>query len=147
MRLPVQCDGSAAPSHRRLSAGDCRRPGCQCRALSQPGRNRGDLVSTSSDQEHANAALMSAREPGEARILEQLLSTRKPGEVTKRYLDQARGILKERHFAGASGAEIVRDLTAAVDDVIRALYSYAVVEHDRRFSRLNQRLAVLARGG
>ncbi len=104
-------------------------------------------MSTSSDQEHANAALMAAREPGEARILEQLLSTRKPGEVTKRYLDQARAILKERHFAGASGAEIVRDLTAAVDDVLRALYSYAVVEHDRRFSRLNQRLAVLARGG
>ena len=43
---------------------------------------------------------MSTREPGEARILEQLLSTRKPGEVTKRYLDQARGILKERNFAG-----------------------------------------------
>ncbi len=38
-------------------------------------------------------------------------------------------------------------MTAAVDDVLAGAVLYAAAEHDRRFSRLNQRLAVLARGG
>ena len=104
-------------------------------------------MSTSSYQEGANAVTASERAPDEAQILLQFQASRKPGEVTKRYLDQVRAKLKTRHFAGASGSEIVRELTAAVDGVVRALYVYAAAEHDRRFSRLNQRLAVLARGG
>jgi [protein-PII] uridylyltransferase len=97
-------------------------------------------------QETADAA-GARRLPDEAQILDDLRATRKPGQVTRRHVDEIRAILKERHFAGASGSEIVRDLTAAIDNVVRALYVYAVGEHDRRFSKLSQRLAVLARGG
>ncbi len=83
----------------------------------------------------------------EAGLLRDLQQTRKPGQVVRDYLDATRRVLKERHFAGASGGEIVHELTAAVDHVMRALYVYAAAEHDRRFPRLNQRLAVVARGG
>jgi len=81
------------------------------------------------------------------RLLGEFSATRKPGEITRKYLEQIRHELKARHFAGASGGEIVRELTAAVDQVVRALYEYAAAEHNRRFSKLHQRLAVLARGG
>jgi [protein-PII] uridylyltransferase len=83
----------------------------------------------------------------EERLLADFRERRKPGEVVKTYLDALREKLKVEHFAGASGSEIVSLLTEAVDHVVRALYEYAAAEHDRRFSRLNQRLAVLARGG
>ena len=51
------------------------------------------------------------------------------------------------HFAGASGTEVVREYTAAVDDMMRALFRYADAEHTRRYAKLNQKLCVVARGG
>ena len=104
-------------------------------------------MSTFIDQDGAIAAAATQCPPDEAQLLKDFQASRKPGEVTKRYLDGIRADLKERNFAGASGSEIVRELTAAVDKVLRALFVYAAAEHDRRFSKLNQRLAVLARGG
>ncbi len=95
----------------------------------------------------SNDAAASALAPAEAQLLKQLRQTRKPGQVARTYLDGRREQLKTRHFAGASGAEIVRELTASVDQVVRALFVYAAAEHNRRFSKLNQHLAVLARGG
>ena len=38
-------------------------------------------------------------------------------------------------------------MTAAMDDLLRALFHYADAEHGRRFTKLNQKLAVVARGG
>jgi [protein-PII] uridylyltransferase len=73
--------------------------------------------------------------------------TRKPGAVARAHLDAVRAALYERHRAGAGGIEIVRSLTAAVDDLMRALFRYADAEHEQRHSRLNQRLVVAARGG
>ncbi len=83
----------------------------------------------------------------EQKLLAEFRNSRKPGEVTRKFLDSTRRRLKERHFAGASGGEIVSELTAAVDQVVRALYEYAAAEHNRRLTKLHQRLAVLARGG
>ncbi len=71
----------------------------------------------------------------------------RPGTVARAYLQAVRGELAERHFAGASGTEIVRDLTAAVDALLRALYRHADAAHSERFTRLDQRMAVIARGG
>ncbi|HKD68942.1 MAG TPA: [protein-PII] uridylyltransferase [Candidatus Binataceae bacterium] len=102
-------------------------------------------MSISSDQNAAGT--VAGGSPDEAQLLKDFRETRKPGEVTKSYLGGVRETLKERHFAGASGSEIVRELTAAVDNVVRALFVYAAAEHDRRFNKLNQRLGVLARGG
>jgi [protein-PII] uridylyltransferase len=71
----------------------------------------------------------------------------RPGQVTRAWLDVAREELARRHFLGAGGVEIVREYTGCVDRVVRALFRYADHHHSRRFSRLNQRLAVIARGG
>jgi [protein-PII] uridylyltransferase len=107
-------------------------------------------VSTSFEDRDALIAVAApppARPAEEAQLLTDFRATRKPGQVTKSYLDGVRQALKTRHFAGASGGEIVSELTAAVDHAVRALFVYAAAEHDRRFPKLNQRLAVLARGG
>jgi [protein-PII] uridylyltransferase len=102
-------------------------------------------VSISSDQDPTPLAAQAALV--EDQLLQEFQQTRKPAEAARSYLDGVRQALKVRHFAGASGSEIVGELTAAVDRVVRALFVYAAAEHDRRFSKLNQRLAVLARGG
>lgn len=71
----------------------------------------------------------------------------RPGPVARAWLDSVREELALRNFAGAGGMEIVREYTGCVDRMVRALYRYAEHHHSRRFSRLNQRLAVIARGG
>ena len=70
------------------------------------------------------------------------------GPVAREFLDEVREELYRRHREGASGFAIVRELTAATDRLLRALFQYADAAHTRRrFSRLNQRLTVIARGG
>ena len=71
----------------------------------------------------------------------------RPGLAARAWLDAVREELARRHLAGAGGMEIVREYTGCVDRMVRALYRYADHHHSRRFSRLNQRLAVIARGG
>ena len=83
----------------------------------------------------------------EAALLAEMDRTKEPGAVARFHLEAARAALGERQFAGAGGIEIVRAFTAAVDDLMRALFRYADEEHGHRFSRLNQRIAVIARGG
>ncbi len=71
----------------------------------------------------------------------------RPGTVARIYMRAVREELAARHFAGASGTEIVHDLTAAVDVLLRVLFRHADSAHARRFTRLDQHLAVVARGG
>jgi [protein-PII] uridylyltransferase len=85
------------------------------------------------------------RQPDE--IIGGLTRAQNPGAVAREYIQTVLADLKERHFAGASGVEIVRDLTHAMDRLLIALFQYADRAHARRFARLNQRLAVVARGG
>ena len=84
---------------------------------------------------------------GAAELVAEFAHTRTPGVVARAHLGAVRAALYERHRAGVTGIEIVRALTAAVDDLMRALFEYADADHGQRFSRLNQRLAVVARGG
>jgi [protein-PII] uridylyltransferase len=74
-------------------------------------------------------------------------SGERPGRVARAWVNAVREELALRHFAGASGMEIVREYTGCVDRMVRALYRHADRHHSKRFSRLNQRLAVVARGG
>jgi len=83
----------------------------------------------------------------EYEILSTLESGERPGVVARAYMQTVLATLKDRHFAGASGTEIVHDLTAAVDLLLTALYQHADREYASRFTRLNQRLTVVARGG
>ncbi|HEX4210227.1 MAG TPA: [protein-PII] uridylyltransferase, partial [Candidatus Binataceae bacterium] len=80
-------------------------------------------------------------------LLEAMQRTNTAGVIAREHLDEVRAQLWERHQAGAGGLEIVKDYTEAVDELIRALYRYADTGQGRRFPRLNQRLAVIARGG
>ena len=83
----------------------------------------------------------------EAALLAELQRTRTPGVIARAHLTSVRAAMFERHRAGAGGLEVVHAMTAAVDDLMRALFRYADEEHSQRYSRLNQRLAILARGG
>jgi [protein-PII] uridylyltransferase len=84
---------------------------------------------------------------GEDFLLREFEATRTPGQTARGYIDSVREELAQVHFKGASGSEIVRLYTAAMDDLLRALYRYADAEHGRRFPKLNQRIAIVARGG
>ena len=80
-------------------------------------------------------------------LYSEFLDGGRPGQATRAWLGAVREELARRHFSGAGGMEIVREYTGCVDRMVRALYRYADHHHSRRFSRLNQRLAVIARGG
>ena len=95
-----------------------------------------------------DAALSTAGVPfTESGLLAEFARERAAGKVALRYLDAVRAALEKRHFAGASGTEIVAEFTAAADRLLLALHQWAEQEHARRFPRLNQRLAIVARGG
>ena len=74
-------------------------------------------------------------------------STGRPGQVARAWLEEVREELAVRHFAGAGGIAIVTEFTGCLDRMVCALYRHAERRYARRFSRLNQRLAVIARGG
>lgn len=105
-------------------------------------------MSGASTQPEAVKGVVVAPAPrGEEALLSAIEKSRKPGKIARAYLDSIREELSERNFAGASGTEIVVGFTEAIDDLIRALYRYADAEHSHRFTKLHQRLAVIARGG
>ena len=81
-------------------------------------------------------------------LLEEMRQTKTPGAVGREYLDEVRAELWARHQAAAGGLEIVKDYTEAVDELIQALYRYAdTSQGPAAFPRLNQRVAIIARGG
>src|SRR4051812_29999128 len=69
------------------------------------------------------------------------------GMEARDMLQGVRAVLYERHRAGASGEEIVRDYTGAVDHIITTLYAAASTDYAERHNRLDQRLTVIAQGG
>ena len=84
---------------------------------------------------------------GEDALLREFEATRTPGQAARLYLESVREELRQLHMGGAGGSEVVRLFTAAVDDLLRALFRYADGEHGKRFPKLNQRLTIVARGG
>ena len=85
--------------------------------------------------------------PDEAALMVEFESGRPVGQSARQYVQQVRDELKRRHLAGASGTAIVQELTAAADRLLRALYRWADAERGRRYPRLHQSLAIVARGG
>lgn len=84
---------------------------------------------------------------GEDSLCAEFESAGQPGPAASSWLKEVREELSARHFEGAGGIEIVGAYTSCLDRMLRALYRWAEREHGRRFPRLNQRLAVVARGG
>ena len=83
----------------------------------------------------------------EAAMLAAMDGGERPGALAREYLNEVRDGLFRRHREGAGGLEIAHDFSAAMDNLLRAIYRYADAQNGRRFSRLNQRLTVVARGG
>jgi len=102
-------------------------------------------ASTPSLAPESGAAINRPR--GEDALVLEFEGSRTPGATARRYLEAVREELWQLHMGGASGTEIVRLYTAAVDDLLRALFRYADAEHGRRFPKLNQRITIVARGG
>jgi [protein-PII] uridylyltransferase len=69
------------------------------------------------------------------------------GQQVRVYLEAATAELAEEHQRGASGHEIVRRYTATMDHLILALFEAASAAYAERYSRLDQRCAVVAQGG
>jgi [protein-PII] uridylyltransferase len=87
------------------------------------------------------------RGASEIALFERMEATSRPGMVAREFWRAAWSHLKERHFAGASGGEIVRELTEHADRLVAALFRHADAEHGRRMPRLHGQLTVIARGG
>ncbi|HEY2664499.1 MAG TPA: [protein-PII] uridylyltransferase [Candidatus Binataceae bacterium] len=104
-------------------------------------------IDSVSDQPALDALVARGAIPDEDGLFEEIQATRGAGPIARSYIEAVRDGLKQQHLAGASGSEIVFALTAATDRLVRALYRYAEAEHNRRFPRLNARIAVVARGG
>jgi [protein-PII] uridylyltransferase len=84
---------------------------------------------------------------GEEALYREFEASRTPGQIARAYIESVRDELAVHHFKGASGTEVVRLFTAAMDDLLCALFRYADAEHGRRFPKLNQRITIAARGG
>lgn len=69
------------------------------------------------------------------------------GIAAREYLDLSRERLAALHESGATGTEVVRAYTAIMDRLMCALFSAANDMYAERFSRLEQRCALVAQGG
>ena len=83
----------------------------------------------------------------EPAIAEELARGARAGDFAREYVEGVRAELCQRHLAGAGGLEIVRDFSAAMDRLLKGIFRHADADHAKRFSRLHQRLTVVARGG
>jgi [protein-PII] uridylyltransferase len=67
--------------------------------------------------------------------------------IVRAYLEEARRKLSDWHLAGASGADIVRAMTATIDRAVVYLHDIAVAEFATRNVRVSGRCAIIAQGG
>ena len=67
--------------------------------------------------------------------------------IAKQYLADVRGVLADRHRAGASGSAVVAAYTGAVDRLVGFLFNSATAEYTRRSVMLDHRCTVAAQGG
>ena len=64
--------------------------------------------------------------------------------IAKQYLADVRGVLADRHRAGASGSAVVAAYTGAVDRLVGFLFNSATAEYTRRSVMLDHRCTVAA---
>lgn len=69
------------------------------------------------------------------------------GQQAREFLNETKDRLYVEHKRGASGSEVVEAYTAAMDHLLRQLYTDSAAMYAERFSRLEQRCAIVAQGG
>jgi [protein-PII] uridylyltransferase len=67
--------------------------------------------------------------------------------VIREYLAAARGEVRQRHLAGASGLAVVAAYTDAIDHLMRFLFGNAALHFQVRNPLITQRCAIVAQGG
>jgi [protein-PII] uridylyltransferase len=67
--------------------------------------------------------------------------------IVRAYLEEARRKLSDWHLSGASGADIVRAMTATIDRAVVYLHDIATAEFATRNVRVSGRCAIIAQGG
>ena len=69
------------------------------------------------------------------------------GSAAREYLDEVRNRIFVEHQNGATGTSVVRTYTTAMDGMLRELFVASSDLYAERFSRLEQRCALVAQGG
>jgi [protein-PII] uridylyltransferase len=67
--------------------------------------------------------------------------------LARRYLDDGRRALFERHRAGANGLEVAAAWSTVMDHLIRHLFAEISAEYNHQFLAPNRRVALIAQGG
>ena len=80
-------------------------------------------------------------------LLREILTEPDLTSSSRAYLQRGRGLLLDRHRAGASGGEIVSAYTAMMDQLIIHLFDAASRDYILHYPGLNLRCALVAQGG
>ena len=80
-------------------------------------------------------------------LLEGVQTERDLKRLARRYLDDGRRILFERHRAGADGLEVAAAWSTVMDHLVRHLFGVISAEYSHQFPASNRRVALIAQGG
>lgn len=81
------------------------------------------------------------------RLLEDAQSEPDLKALARKYIDDGRRVLFERHRAGAAGLEVASAWSTVIDHLIRHLFTVVSAECAERFPEPNRRFALIAQGG
>ncbi|MDG2303818.1 MAG: [protein-PII] uridylyltransferase [Candidatus Binatia bacterium] len=100
-------------------------------------------MTASSKREHDSAPPF----PGEAARLPPVEEGAELGVIAREFVFETRTQVQAWHDAGASGVQVVREFTNAIDQLIAWLHDSAAMNYRARYVQLDQSCAVLAQGG
>src|SRR5256885_10307486 len=80
-------------------------------------------------------------------LLAEVQGEHAPRRWARRYIDQGRRLLCERHRAGAGGLEVASAWSTVMDHLIRHLFATISAEYTNQFPAPNRRFALVAQGG
>ena len=80
-------------------------------------------------------------------LLEGVQEESDPKRLARRYLDDGRRVLFERHRADAGGLEVAAAWSTVMDHLVRHLFAEISAEYSQQFPAANRRVALIAQGG
>ena len=80
-------------------------------------------------------------------LLEGVQTERDLKRLARRYLDDGRRVLFERHRADASGLEVAAAWSTVMDHLVRHLFAEISDQYSHQFPAPNRRIALIAQGG
>jgi hypothetical protein len=80
-------------------------------------------------------------------LLEQTRAEPDLRRLARDYVSKGRGLLFERHRAGAGGLEVAAAWSTVMDHLVRHLFTIVSAACTDRFAQANPRFALIAQGG